>query len=409
MASGNPCTPPQRILIIGGRSLLGQNLALALSREGCEKINLFDILETSPPRGMLDSNLIEIFRGDVVNEKHLKKAIQGVDTVFHIASYGMSGAEGLDGELIQRINVEGSRNVIERCLEFGVKRLIYTSTYNVVFGGHPSNEIENGDESAPYLHPDMHCDYYSKTKAEAEKLILKANGVKTREGHPLRTCSIRPAAIYGEGERRHFARIVKIIKQGLYVVTIGQASAKQDWVHIDNLVFAHTLAAKHLTDTKKGPGTACGQAYFINDGESINTFQFVKPLVLALNRPYPSISLPYSLAMRGGQICEILYYFANTLGVKIEPFLTRCEVNKCARMHTFRIDKARRELGYYPKVNIHEGRKRHLKWVLQQEEKSNRNELKPRKIPKNHHWLFRLALILALLFVFLCAFCFEST
>ncbi|GAB5371477.1 hypothetical protein AAMO2058_001583100 [Amorphochlora amoebiformis] len=360
MASGNPCTPPQRILIIGGRSLLGQNLALALSREGCEKINLFDILETSPPRGMLDSNLIEIFRGDVVNEKHLKKAIQGVDTVFHIASYGMSGAEGLDGELIQRINVEGSRNVIERCLEFGVKRLIYTSTYNVVFGGHPSNEIENGDESAPYLHPDMHCDYYSKTKAEAEKLILKANGVKTREGHPLRTCSIRPAAIYGEGERRHFARIVKIIKQGLYVVTIGQASAKQ-------------------------------------------------PLVLALNRPYPSISLPYSLAMRGGQICEILYYFANTLGVKIEPFLTRCEVNKCARMHTFRIDKARRELGYYPKVNIHEGRKRHLKWVLQQEEKSNRNELKPRKIPKNHHWLFRLALILALLFVFLCAFCFEST
>lgn len=91
------------------------------------------------------------------------------------------------------------------CLETGTSRLVYTSTYNVVFGG---QEIRNGDSSLPYLRLDQHVDHYSRTKCIAEQEVRGANGRQTRGGVDLRTCALRCAGIYGEGEQRHLPRIV---------------------------------------------------------------------------------------------------------------------------------------------------------------------------------------------------------
>ncbi len=101
--------------------------------------------------------------------------------------------------------------------------------------------IINGDESIPYAADDAHADHYSRTKCIAEKLVLSA---ASADG--LRTNAIRPAAIYGEGEQRHFPRIIKMLNQGLGFFAIGPESVLCDWVHADNLVHGILLAAAAL-------------------------------------------------------------------------------------------------------------------------------------------------------------------
>nr|KAG5709512.1 hypothetical protein BaRGS_023194 [Batillaria attramentaria] len=78
------------------------------------------------------------------------------------------------------------------CLEANVTRLVYTSTYNVVYGGQP---IHNGDETLPYLSDDKFTDHYSKTKMLAEKKVMAANGQTTEDGSTLRCCALRLAGV----------------------------------------------------------------------------------------------------------------------------------------------------------------------------------------------------------------------
>ncbi len=105
--------------------------------------------------------------------------------------------------------------LIAACVEAGVECLVYTSTYNVVFGG---QEIRNGDSSLPYLPMDCHVDHYSRTKSIAEQEVLKASGTRLSgrgSERTLKTCALRCAGIYGEGEQRHLPRIVVSMCNGV--------------------------------------------------------------------------------------------------------------------------------------------------------------------------------------------------
>lgn len=85
-----------------------------------------------------------ILIGDVSRKQDVQKALRGADCVFHLASYGMSGKEMLQYGRIDEVNVNGTCHVLDSCVELGIKRLVYVSTCNVVFGG---KEIVNGNES----------------------------------------------------------------------------------------------------------------------------------------------------------------------------------------------------------------------------------------------------------------------
>uniref|UniRef100_H0WWW5 3-beta hydroxysteroid dehydrogenase/isomerase domain-containing protein n=2 Tax=Otolemur garnettii TaxID=30611 RepID=H0WWW5_OTOGA len=155
---------------------------------------------------------------------------------FHVASYGMSGAEKLQKEQIESINVGGTKLVIDVCVRRRVPRLIYTSTVNVVFSGKP---IEQGDEdSVPYFPLDKHMDHYSRTKAIADQLTLMANGTPLPGGGTLRTCVLRPPGIYGPEEQRHLPRVASHIKRRLFMFRFGDRRTQMNWVHVCNLVQA---------------------------------------------------------------------------------------------------------------------------------------------------------------------------
>ena len=148
------------------------------------------------------------FCGDLTSSSQLRAACRGADVVFHAASYGMSGEEMLDRTQTRAVNISGTKHVLDCCRSEKVGCLVYTSTYNTVFGG---QRVDRGDEAMDYYPVDEHADEYSRTKALAEQLVLTAN-----EADTLRTVALRSAAIYGEGERRHFPRIIQVAQFRCY-------------------------------------------------------------------------------------------------------------------------------------------------------------------------------------------------
>lgn len=241
--------------------------------------------------------------GDVSLRKDVDRVLDGVDCVFHLASYGMSGKEMLQPGRTDAVNINGTCNVLEGCHEFGVNRLVYVSTYNVVFGG---QEIVNGNEALPYFPIDDHVDPYGRSKSVAEQLVLRSNGrpskyaysvcifiknfaefescgtsvelrfmqnrfqwSRKKNGACLYTCAVRPAAIYGPGEERHLPRILGLAKKGLMFFKVGQPNVKTDWIYVDNLVLALILASMGILDHipgRKGQPVAAGKPYFVSDG-----------------------------------------------------------------------------------------------------------------------------------------------
>ncbi|XP_068102901.1 putative short-chain dehydrogenase/reductase family 42E member 2 [Hyperolius riggenbachi] len=344
---GLPCMPSahpgtyeiSKVLVTGGAGYLGQNLGCALTKLGYSVV-LFDMHQ--PDWDM--QNPATFVQGDIRDHKSLYKACEGVDCVFHVASFGMSGYQQLQKKQIESINIEGTQVVIDVCVDRNIPRLIYTSTVNVVFGG---NQIEEGDEETTTYYPsEKQQDHYSKTKTIADQMILAANGTPLKGGSKLLTCVLRPPGIYGPGEKRHLPRMVDTVEKSLLCFKFWDDQIKMNWIHLYNLVDAHILAAEALTANKAY--IASGKAYFIHDGEPITIHNWFHPLFDKLGFPEPRITLPFSLVYSAAVILEYIHLILRPF-IHVNPLLTRNEVLKIAVMHTVRIDKARKELGFNPK------------------------------------------------------------
>ncbi|XP_019724383.1 putative short-chain dehydrogenase/reductase family 42E member 2 [Hippocampus comes] len=327
------------VLVTGGGGYFGFRLGRALAAQGMSVI----LLDINKPSWEIPDEAL-FYQSDIRDYSSLYNICDGVDCVFHSASYGMSGPEQLRKEQVESINVGGTNNVINVCKERSIPRLVYTSTTNAVFAGEP---IEDGDEaSVPCVAPAVHIDHYSRTKAIAEQMVLSANGCSLNGGGVMRTCVLRPCGIYGPGERRHLHRVMVNVERRFFSFRFGDRRARMNWVHVDNLVLAHTLAAEALTMKKSC--VASGQAYFINDGLSVNLFVWLTPLFERLGYSRPLINLPVSLVYSAAILVEYLHIFLRPV-IDVPLLFTRSEVRNIAVSHTFKIDKARRELGYCPK------------------------------------------------------------
>ncbi|XP_012939561.1 short-chain dehydrogenase/reductase family 42E member 1 isoform X1 [Aplysia californica] len=326
-------------VVTGGGGFPGFSLAKYLARKG-HHVKLIDVKE---PVWDLEANM-EFIKGSICDDNQLQSVVEGASAVYHMASYGMSGREQLNKKLIEKVNIGGTEAVLKACLSQDVTRLVYTSTYNVVFGG---QEILDGDERLPYLTDDKFTDHYSKTKMLAEKKVLASNGAKTSGGATLRCCVLRLAGVYGPGELRHLPRIVSYLEQGLVKVTYGPRESLVDFLHVDNLVQAHALAAEGLTEGRSY--VAAGRAYFISDDKPVNNFEFFRPLFEGLGYGYPAVNLPFLPVFYFAWLTEIVHYIVSTV-YNFQPILTRTEVYKTGVTHYFSVQRARTDLGYSPTV-----------------------------------------------------------
>ncbi|CAA7408014.1 unnamed protein product [Spirodela intermedia] len=347
-------------VVTGGLGFVGAALCLELLRRGAAQVRSLDLRRESPWSADLRCSGVQCVQGDVTLRKDVDRVLNGVDCVFHLASYGMSGKEMLQPGRTDEVNINGTCNILEGCNEFGVKRLVYVSTYNVVFGG---QEIVNGNETLPYFPIDDHVDPYGRSKSVAEQLVLRSNGrpSKKKNGACLYTCAVRPAAIYGPGEERHLPRILGLAKKGLLFFKVGQPSVKADWIYVDNLVLALILASMGLLDgipSRKGQPVAAGQPYFVSDGCPIDTFEFLSPLLRSLDYDLPKNTLPLKQALLLARTISVIYTVLRPwlhCWWLPQPFLLPAEVHKVGVTHYFSYLKAKEELGYIPIVSPRDG------------------------------------------------------
>lgn len=319
-------------LVTGAAGFLGRNLVDALLEAGCRVtalVNRTPLVREHP-------NLAQL-RADICDAEAMRNACRGVDTVFHtaalIALLGGRCARAAYRDAAWRVNVEGTQNIIDACRACGVTRLIYTSSVDVCFDGRPLPAM---NEDMPYAKNPKSV--YAATKIEAERRVLAANG----DG--LLTCAIRPDGIYGAQPNEMIDRFYGQLRAGRLQARIGDSATLQDNSQIDNLVHGEILAARHLVPG----GAACGQAYFIGDGQPMNSFEFFRPLIEGLGYPFPQRSISAGLLRPLLELWQALHFIAGAP----RPMLSPHELDKVSVTHYASIDKARRELGYAPQVSV---------------------------------------------------------
>ena len=318
-----------RVLVTGGSGFVGANLVTELLDRG-HRVRSFD----RAPSPLPDHAGLETIVGDITNTDDVARAVDGIDTVIHTAAIiDLMGGGSVTEEYRQRsfaVNVGGTENLVRAAQSAGVKRFVYTASNSVVMGG---QVISGGDETLPYT--DRFNDLYTETKVVAEKFVLGQNG----EGGML-TCSIRPSGIWGRGDQTMFRKVFESVLAGHVKVLVGSKDVKLDNSYVHNLIHGFILAAEHLVPG----GSAPGQAYFVNDGEPINMFEFSRPVVEACGEPFPTFRVPGQLV---GFVMRVWQWLHFRFGLP-KPLLEPLAIERISLDNYFSIAKAKRDLGYEP-------------------------------------------------------------
>lgn len=328
-------------LVTGGAGYLGSAIVNRLLKLGYQ-VRSFDVKSCPVEHGQLTS-----FTGDIRQYDDIANACEGVNTVFHTAAIiSLLGfCRSHVRHRVLDVNVGGSSQLIKAAKDKGVQRIVATSTNNVCF----DHEMVMGDETIPLATRPI--DLYTETKALAERTLLAADNGNTG----LRVAALRPGGIWGlasDGEGMGsggimISSILKQIASGSFSFLIGDGTAETDNTHIDNLVDAQMLLAEHLITA---PHTVGGEAYYVTDEEPMNAMEWFRPLTDGLDETFPTRRLPGKLMYSVAFIVEAISCLMNK-----EASLTRMQILKVIRSHSFKCDKARRDLGYAPKRKRTEG------------------------------------------------------
>ena len=316
------------ILVTGGSGFLGGAVVRRLVARGSAVRALQR--QDSPALRELG---VDVVRADLADRDAVIQAAKGCDAVIHIAA--KTGVWGPYQDYY-RANVLGTRNVLEACAANDIRRLVYTSTPSVI---HAGGDVEGVDESAPLA---THFETaYPATKAEAERLILAANGPE------LGTVILRPHLIWGPDDPQLTARILARGKAGRLRL-VGNGLKRIDSIYIDNAVDAHLLALDRVA-----PGAVCaGKAYFITQGEPMPQRDLINGILKAGGLPPCEKSISPKAAYAIGLAMEIIW---RALNRQDEPLMTRFVAKQLATAHWYDISAAKRDLGYEPAISVAQG------------------------------------------------------
>ncbi|ESO07497.1 hypothetical protein HELRODRAFT_185437 [Helobdella robusta] len=325
------------VLVIGGSGFVGRHLVEKLCSLGYT-VRVFDLRTT------FEHEKVTFYNGDLCNKQDLLKCMDNVDTVFHCAT---PSPLSNNKKVFLRVNVDGTKNVLDACFEKGVKNLILTSSASVVYSG---SNIEHGDETLPYAKRPLDC--YTQTKIQQEKLVLSANS------ESLKTIALRPHGIFGPRDPHMLPTTARLAAAGKTKFIIGKGINKVDFTYIDNVVYAHVLAAQQL---QQKPEIA-GNAYNITNNEPILFWEFMSRLLKGLGYAAPKYHLPYYFIYFLAFLVQIFVFIVSPFKT-IRPTLTTMTVALAGTHHYYSCEKAASEFNYSPVVKLEDAIERTLQSV----------------------------------------------
>ncbi len=325
-----------RVLVTGANGFIGSALSEALVEAGCEVQGL--ILEGTDP-GPLTRLGVPVFAGDICKPESLVEPLRGVETVFHLAALAKDWGPWA---LFMAINADGTRNVLEAARDAGITRFVHMSSLAIhAFSGHV-----DADESTVAGND---INGYCTSKIVAESMVQRARTLGWFE-----TTIIRPGAIIvGPGDTTAFIHLAPVLEKGGLPLA-GEGSQLTCYSYVQNLTEGMILAAVRPE--------GAGQTFILTDDRMITIRAYLTAVCDALGAPANFRSVPVWLAEAAGWTLEALWKLARR---PEPPPIHRYRVGIVARDFHFSCSKAKRVLGYRPRVALAEGLERTVEWYRQ--------------------------------------------
>ncbi len=307
-----------KVVVTGSNGFVGSWLVRALLQQGHE---VHALVRKSSDLSELNGAQCAFDFGDVTDLSSLKASFQGADAVFHLA--GLIAYRTSDRPQMERINVGGTKNVIEACLSEKIPRLIYMSSVCAIGAGFSPKDILT--EDSPYNIHQLDLGYF-ETKHKAELLVSAA--VKQRG---LDAVILNPSTIYGAGDARKGSRKTQLqVAQGKFpFYTSGGVSV----VNIEAVIEAL------ITAWKKGK---TGERYILS-GDNLTIRQLFSLVAKAAGAEPPKHWLPSVAIHTIGTVGDLVGRFG------LKSPISRENAWTSTMYHWFDNSKAKRELGFNPK------------------------------------------------------------
>lgn len=326
--------PATRLAITGANGMVGTHVTRRAVQAGYQ---VRALVRAEDDRGELSQLGVEIVEWDLLEEDSFPAAVADQEVIVHTAAhvgdwgppekYRAANVYGLD-RLLQAVRREGK-----------LRRWVQISSLGV----YPAKHHHGLDETTP---PNLDgFDGYTRTKAEADILLDK----HTAE-YGLPVVKMRPGFMYGEADRHVVPRLVELLRAGR-VRMIGDGKMLCDNTYIGNFADAVMLALEK-------PGIE-GEAFNIRDERLVDRNEFIGTVAQYLGLPFPRrVPLWFAKAAVGP-----VERVARLLRKQQAPLITHARMKFMTLNLDYSIDKAKRELGYCPKVDFQDGIKIALDWI----------------------------------------------
>jgi dihydroflavonol-4-reductase len=299
-----------KTLVTGGTGFLGSHVVRALAERGDE---LRLLVRKSSRLGHLEGIEFERRTGDVANRAAVRRAMQDVDRVFHVA--GLNSLRSRDRRRVFDVNVGGTRVLLEEALRAEVERAVLTSSVGAIGPAKPGGAA---DESQPFTAGGLGISYInSKHEAEAEAWRIAAHG--------LPVVAVNPSFVLGPDD-----------PTGTSNLLVSRFLLRRIPAYVDgalNIVDVRDVAAGHLLADEKGRP---GERYILG-GRNFTFDRLFADLARISGVDPPPIKVPGRVALLGVEAAA---------RARVPTPISRDEVRSASQWWTYRTTKARKELGF---------------------------------------------------------------
>lgn len=320
-------------LVTGATGFIGSHIAEALIRTG---ENTVALVRKTSKTDFLNSIGVKLAYGDINDIDSVRNAMNGIDVVYHSAALA---DEWISPKEAYRVNVEGTKNLLECARNSRVKRFVSISSLAVL----GMKDHYGTGPDAPYHKTG---DSYIDTKIDSEQLVLD---YYKRYGLPVTV--VRPGFVFGPKDNKLIPRLTERLGKKQFIF-VGNGKNKINLVYIDNLTDAIMLAAKN--------DLAIGQKYNVTNDSGMTLEDLIFKITDIWKFEKPKKHIPKFLAYL---VCNMLTAWARATKAKEPPYITKTRIKFLSLNLDFDISKTKNDIGYVPRVSIEEGLKRTKAWM----------------------------------------------
>jgi UDP-glucose 4-epimerase len=311
-------------LVTGAAGFIGTELLNQLS---AKRVRIRALVH-SRPLDCAPSSSIEVVHSDIEDAEALQAAVQGVDTVFHLAARAhLFGQRPRRRNEYDAINADGTRKLLQAATRAGVRRFIFFSSVKAFGEGSPADRPLDEDSLARPTSP------YGRSKLTAEEIVRDSD---QEEG--IRCTCLRLPMVYGPHRDGNLFRMIQTIERGIFP-PLPETGNRRSQVHVRDVVQAALLAASS--------DVALGQTYIVTDQCEYSTRQIYEMVCESLGGQVPRWSCPAALLRVAGHVGDIIGT------IRRRPFVLNSQVvGKLLGSAWYDSSKISRELDYRPTTTL---------------------------------------------------------